>query len=508
MNVNEQLIDQRGLRQVTALCVAIATIGFFALAGDAKVLPTAEGFHGIWYSVGPSGDEYAYKYSGGLGTYTHQTSPLAIYAAQVDRTFFVYGGTDGSSNSLRNYISYFDHKTGRLARPREVRHVGGNDNHQNITLTIDGNGYLHVFGNSHGNGGTGNHYKSAQPYSIGTFDELPLPGDVFNNKDAKPKVVLAYSNPFYLPKSGLLLVYNQYDDGRAVHVATSPDGLRWTDQTVFDTNQGHYALARQNGKSIGVTADFHRGGSLDHRTNLYYMVTRDFGKTWSNSVGAPLSMPLTTRDNAALVHDYFSEDQLVYMKDIDYDAAGHPILLYLTVSDRDGTGCLSGPHAGGRTVRTARWTGSEWQIRNVVSTDHNYDHGELLVERDGSWRITGAFIDGPQKYGTGGEIGVWVSHDQGASWKLVQQLTASSKFNHTYVRYPVNAHDGFYAYWADGNAFAESLSRLYFANKSGKVYRMPARFDGEFATPEPVTPALNAGPDHHDQASTLPQNTN
>jgi hypothetical protein len=486
----------------SVLCMALAVLHALVPSAPAKILPTADGFHGIWYAVGPSKEQYAYKYSGGLGTYTHQTSPLAIYAPQVDRTFFVYGGTDGTSNSLRNYISYYDHNTGRLARPREVRRVGGHDNHQNITLTIDDSGYLHVFGNSHGNGGTGNHYKSAQPFSIAEFDELQLPADIFNNHAPKPKIVLAYSNPFYLSKHELLLVYNQYDDGRAVHVATSPDGLHWADQSLIDTDQGHYSVARQNGNTIGVMADFHRGGSLDHRTNLYYLQTTDFAKTWTNAAGASLSPPLKTRNNSALVHDYFAENQLVYMKDVDYDAAGNPILFYLTVSDADGKGHLSGPHPGGRALHTARWTGDEWQIRNMLSTDHNYDHGELCIEPDGSWRITGTFIAGPQKYGTGGEIGVWTSHNQGGSWKLLQQLTNHSKFNHAYVRHPVNAQDDFYAYWADGNAFAESTSRLYFATKSGNVYRMPTRITGDSAAPEPLAPVLERAPDLRDKAST------
>src|SRR4051794_2379904 len=101
MQVHERLSAERAFCRAAAVCALIYALGLFALSADGKVLPTADGFHGIWYAVGPSGDQYAYKYSGGLGTYTHQTSPLAIYVAQVDRTFFVYGGTDGTSNSLR-----------------------------------------------------------------------------------------------------------------------------------------------------------------------------------------------------------------------------------------------------------------------------------------------------------------------------------------------------------------------------------------------------------------------
>ena len=56
------------------------------------VLPTADGFRGIWYMNQPSKDEYAYKYSGGMATYPWQHHPIAIYAPEADKTFFVYGG--------------------------------------------------------------------------------------------------------------------------------------------------------------------------------------------------------------------------------------------------------------------------------------------------------------------------------------------------------------------------------------------------------------------------------
>jgi hypothetical protein len=461
-----------------------ALFALFAAANlHGAVLPTADGFYGIWYAVGATGDQYAYKYSGGLGTYTHQTSPLAIYSATANKTYFVYGGTDGTSNTLKNYISYYDHATNLLARPREVRHVGGSDNHKNITLTIDDDGYLWVFGNSHGNGGTGNLYKSDQPNSIANFNEIPLPS-VFNNNAGSPK--LAYSNAFYQSGNGLIAIYNSYDDGRAVHVATSPNGTTWADQKLFDTEDGHYTLARQNGNTIGVSADYHRNGSLDNRTNLYYVQTTDFGQTWTNAAGTSLTTPLTVRNNPALVHDYFAENKLVYMKDIDYDATGNPILLYLTVSDASGDGHLPGPQVGARTIHTAHWTGGAWQIRDVMTTDHNYDHGELSIEADGTWRLTGAFIDGPQQFGTGGELGVWTSQNQGTSWQLAYQLTQNSQYNQTYVRLPVNAHDDFAAYWADGNAFSQSASRLYFSTKNGEVYRMPTQFTSDFVAPELV----------------------
>ena len=77
-----------------------------------------DGYRGIWYMNQPSGDEYVYKYSGGLGTYCAKHRPFAVYCAEVDKTFFCYGGTTRDSNRrLLHMVSYFDHKTKCVPRP-------------------------------------------------------------------------------------------------------------------------------------------------------------------------------------------------------------------------------------------------------------------------------------------------------------------------------------------------------------------------------------------------------
>ncbi len=90
----------------------------------------------------------------------------------------------------------------------------------------------------------------------------------------------------------------------------------------------------------------------------------------------------------------------------------------------------------------------------------------------------------PQYWGTGGEIVRWISRDQGKTWKRDRNLTRGSRYNHGYVRRPVDAQPDFYAFWADGNPDAVSPSRLYFCTKDGKVFRMPAQMEEEWAKPE------------------------
>jgi len=63
------------------------------------------GYRGIWYANQPQEDEYVYKYSGGLGTYCAKHGPMAIYAAEVHKTFFCYGGTDEENSTLLHMVS-------------------------------------------------------------------------------------------------------------------------------------------------------------------------------------------------------------------------------------------------------------------------------------------------------------------------------------------------------------------------------------------------------------------
>jgi len=249
---------------------------------------------------------------------------------------------------------------------------------------------------------------------------------------------------------------------------------------------GHYAIARTHGDKIAIMANYHNSG-LDNRTNVYYLESLDWGDTWQRIDGTPVSSPITSVSDSARAVDYIAQTELVYLKSMDFDAAGNPVMLYLTVSDAGGSGHQAGPQGGGdgrRTLKTTRWDGTAWVTRDVVTTDHNYDHGELHIAADGTWQVIGAFIDGPQAWGTGGQIGIWSSDDQGLTWSLLRQITHDTEHNRTYPRLVHQADDDFFALWADGNATSGSDSQLYFTNRDGTaVYAMPTDIYGDTARP-------------------------
>lgn len=438
-------------------------------ARETAVLPRADGYRGIWYMNQPSKDRYRYKYSGGMATYPQQHVPIAIHAPRAKKTFFVFGGVEEKSGQLLHMVSYFDHATGKVPRPVILLNKKTTDAHDNPTLQIDDDGHLWIFSSSHGTARPSYIHRSTRPYSIDRFERVLTTN-------------FSYTQPWYLPGQGFLFLHTRYSRGRGLFWMTSRDGRSWSDpQPLAKIAQGDYQVSWRKGNRVGTAFDYHppRGG-LNARTNLYYLQTDDAGKTWKTAAGTKVELPLSRPDNPALVRNYEAEKKLVYLKDVAFDADGRPVILYLTSG-----GYKSGPESGPRQWYTARFTGSGWEYHPVTTSDHNYDHGSLAIEADGSWRLIAPTDPGPQPFATGGEVVLWQSADRGQTWARWKSLTPNSMRNHTYVRRPVDAHPEFDALWADGDAWQPSPSSLYFTNSRGdRVYRLPTTMAGDSARPE------------------------
>ena len=436
----------------------------------------AKGFRGIWYFNQPSKDEYVYKYSGGMGTYCMGHVPFAVYRKEVDKTFFCFGGTDDANSTLLYCVSYFDHKTKKLARPTIVYDKHATDAHDNAVLNMDADGHLYLFGGSHGKWRPSVVARSKRPYDISEFEEIRR--DNFS-----------YPQPWFVPGKGFLFLNTLYQakgrglGRRADFFQTSADGRTWTaSQMLHFINEGDYQRSWQapDGR-VGLAFDQHpKGKGLNWRTDLYYMETRDFGQTWTTAAGEPLKLPLKERQNPALAVPYAEKGKNVYINTMKFDSQNRPIIVYIVSK-----GYRAGPKDGPREWKIARWTGTEWKVFDTgIKSANNYDFCTLYLDSDQDLRLIGASAPGPQLYNPGGEIQSWVSHDGGATWSFEKSLTQGSARNHNYPRQPLNVHPDFYAFWADGNGRRPSVSRLYFCDRDLNVYRMPLIFEGPFATPE------------------------
>lgn len=477
------------MRASAAACVLVVAAGVPGSGAEQAAAPrpaddlrtvVADGYRGIWYMNQPRPDEHRYKYSGGFATYPQQHVPIAIHAADRRRTYFVYGGSAGRvserHDELQHLVSYYDHDTGTVPPPVRILQKRTEDAHDNPTLALDADGHLIVFSAAHGTSRPAYVHRSLRPHDITAWELVATTN-------------FSYPQPWYLPETRrFLFLHTLYVGGeRTLRWKTSTDGRTWTEpQLLAHIEMGDYQVSFRNGLTdrVGTAFDMHpdhgrSGTGLDFRTNLYYAETSDGGATWTTAGGARLEPPLRAADNPALVRDYRGANLNVYVKDVAFTADHRPVILYLTSG-----GATPGPGSGPYQWWTARWSGREWVFRPFTTSDHDYDHGSLYVEADGTWRVIAPTGAGPQPWGTGGEMEMWTSRDLGGTWQRDRPLTRGSRFNHSYARKPLGADPGFYALWADGSPLQPTASALYFATRDGRVFRLP-----ETMAAEPVPPA-------------------
>ncbi|HSU50259.1 MAG TPA: BNR-4 repeat-containing protein [Segetibacter sp.] len=432
---------------------------------------TVDGYKGIWFTLGQF-SQYGDKYSGGLGTYTSSHIPIAIYAKEVNKTFFVYGGTTAKDERhLLIMLSYYDHQKKEVPKPVIVYDkVGVDDPHDNASISIDNKGFIWVFVSGRNTSRPGIIFKSKKPYDIHDFEKI---------KEGE----MTYPQPWWID-NGFFYLFTKYTNGRELYWSTSPNGRSWSPDQKLAGMGGHYQVSNvRNGKVVSAF-NYHPNGNVDKRTNLYLVQTTDLGKSWTTVDGKAVQPPLTNKQNAALVKDYEAEGKLVYLNDINFDENGNPIILAVISKD-----FKPGPQGNPREWTIIHWKNGKWNFHKVCESTHNYDMGSLYVDKK-VWQIIGPTEAGPQQYGTGGEMALWESINEGKSWNKKKILTETSERNHSYARRPLHANPDFYSFWADGNADKLSASFLYFSNKKGDVWRLPYDMKKDFEKPLKLSNAI------------------
>ena len=456
-----------------------------AVAGQA-----APGWLGLWHGQSPQDDEYAFKYSGGLGTYCAKHQSQAVYCPEQQTTWFVVGGALPCSESrdltiepgmhqprstlcgpqqLYYLIGCFDHRTKLLSRPTIIYDKWCGDPHDNPVLTIDPQGYLWVYGPSHGQYTTESFIsRSVRPYDHRAFTHQHV--DLF-----------AYPQPWW-NQHGCHLFFTSYSNHqRGLWFSRGPTPLQ-SDLAlpIAHIERGNYQISCERDGRVATMFDMHpQNGGLEARRNIYYLESRDGGTNWHNVHGEPVTLPVQSEDNPALVLSTRANGDLVYLKDLQFDQAGQPCLLYITSRDN-----LSGPAGGDRQWWFARFDGQQFHHHRLTTSDHNYDMGELALQADGSWRLLAPTITGPQAWNTGGELALWAAGPAGDDWHQLRQVTANSTNNHGFCRRPLRAHDDFAWFWADGDARRPSRCHFYFADMTGQAYRMPSTASAQWCQPE------------------------
>ncbi|MEJ7768754.1 MAG: BNR-4 repeat-containing protein [Chitinophagaceae bacterium] len=361
----------------------IALVGWLVLPASQQAiaqLPRANGYKGIWFTLGQfstNGD----KYSGGLGTYTSSHIPIAIYAQQVKKTFFVFGGTTGEDKKhLLIMLSYYDHQKKIVPKPVIVYDKKGvDDPHDNASISIDENGFIWIFVSGRNTARPGLIFKGRNPFQIDNFEEIKV-------------AEMTYPQPWWVKGSGFLYLFTKYTKGRELYWSTSVDGKLWQPDQKLAGMGGHYQVSNYSNGKLSTVFNYHPGGDVDKRTNIYLVQTSDLGKTWTTITGKPVKTPLTDIHSETLVKDYAAEAKLVYLNDLNYDQEGNPVILAIVSRD-----FKPGTQGNPREWMVIHWKDNKWNFHKVCESTHNYDMGSLYIDKDG-WKIIGPTDAGPQNW--------------------------------------------------------------------------------------------------------------
>lgn len=428
-----------------------------------------DGYKGIWFELNQK-YHHGDKYSGALGTYTAKHIPLAIYAKEVDKTYFVYGGTRAEDERyLLCMIGEFNHKAGILSKPTIVCDKQGvNDPHDNPTIMIDDDGFIWVFISGRGQTRPGFKYKSKKPYDIQEFLQMT-------------EEEMTYPQPWNT-EYGYFHFFTKYTGIRQLYFETSKDGLHWTDDKLLAAipvndgeRSGHYQISNTyDDKVVATFFNRHPNGNVDKRTDLYYVQSKNLGTTWTTIDGITLQLPLKELATPARVTDYAAQRKNIYLKDMGFDSSGNPACLYIRSN-----GYEPGPKSAPYEWCITKWDGKDWSTFTVTESDHNYDMGSLYIS-DNIWYIVGPTEAGAQNWGVGGEIAIWQSIDRGQNWNKKIVVTEYSELSHSYVRRPVNYKAPFCFFWSDGHSHSFSKANLYFGDFEGKIWQMPYEMKNNF----------------------------
>ena len=399
---------------------------------DSSTLPPPE-TRGVWYHCGWDNllPGHGAVYSGPMATYCAWHRPMAIYRADANRTYFVYG-----SAGNRPTISFFDHTAGEWAWPVAIGENPDGDAHRNPTLLIDEEGYLYMFWGAHGHESLV--HRSARPHDISEWEE---------RAHLEPGGGASYPQPWILREGEIFVSYRKAPGWRArissdgakswsepIDIAAfgvDPESRGATEFAIYGSTVGdegpvprkvHFAWSRLGGGSPEEIESKHLWG---RRYNLYYTYSDDGGHTWRRSDGGVYDHPVEEAE-AELLHD--SGTRGVWIKDIQVDPAGNPMILFLE-------GEVETYHS---IWKVARVTPIGWQIVDVTESDHMYDAGALMIFGEGDIRIWGPTAPS-QPHEDGGEIEEWSSSDGGATWERTRRLTEGSRYSHNHVK-PVMGH--------------------------------------------------------------------
>lgn len=269
----------------------------------------------------------------------------ACSSLKVDRTDIGLGWSRNSVNTVvfrknaltthgnKQFTAYYDSDSNLILARRKlssknwiVYNTGykGNtsDAHRDISIALDGEGYLHVSWDHHDS--HLRYTKSKAPLQLELGPELPMTGKLEDK--------VTYPEFYNLPNGNLLFFYRSGQSGRGSMVVNSYN------QETKEWSQLHSNLIDGEGeRSAYWQATVDESGAVhlswtwreswDVATNhdICYAVSHDNGKTWEKSTGESYQLPITAK-TAEYAWRVPQNSNLINQTSMTTDKEGQPFI--------------------------------------------------------------------------------------------------------------------------------------------------------------------------------------
>lgn len=245
----------------------------------------------------------------------------------------VFRNSSITSLGNKQYIAYYDAEGYLVLGYRELNtdnftvkrsQYKGNvsDAHNVISIMIDGDGYLHVSFDHHGN--PLRYCRSVEPYSLELGELESMTGD--DEQD------VTYPEFYRLNGGNLIFAYRSGASGRGNLVLNYYDietrlWNRVQDILIDGENQrnAYWQLYVDAIGTIHVSWVWRETWMVETNHDLCYACSKDNGKTWEKSDGTQYSLPIN-KDNAEYAWSIPQNSELINQTSMSTDSEGHPYI--------------------------------------------------------------------------------------------------------------------------------------------------------------------------------------
>jgi hypothetical protein len=165
------------------------------------------------------------------------------------------------------------------------------DAHRSISIALDGQGFLHMAWDHHGN--KLRYCRGLQPFSLELGEELPMTGQLEDN--------VTYPEFYRLPDGRLLFFYRDGSSGNGNLVINiySAAEHQWTrlQQNLLNgegQRNAYWQVCVDDKGYIHISWVWRESPDVASNHDLCYAVSKDAGKSWEKSTGEKYSIPITT----------------------------------------------------------------------------------------------------------------------------------------------------------------------------------------------------------------------